>query len=102
MMYLRGMGDEYVLNGEVRIVRAGNGPCIVCGHPTGDCSGDLPAPTALAGTHAYPSLGHGEIFVVADDVWEKRQITPFTEATVLVARKGAAIPMAKARDLGLT
>lgn len=92
--------EEFILDG-VRILRAEAGPCPICGHPTGDCSGDIPPPQRILGTETFPSLGHTEVFVVEEDVYAERWISPFTKTTVLVVRAGAKISLQKARELGL-
>lgn len=92
---------EYILNGEVRILRASNEPCIVCGTPGGNCIGELEPPSQLAGTNAFPSLGHKETYVVPEDVWREVHISDKTKTKVLIARKGAVMPREKAQELGL-
>jgi hypothetical protein len=49
----------------------------------------------------FKSLGHENVFVATEDVWEEKQISGQTFTRVLVARKGQVIPMSKAQDLGL-
>jgi hypothetical protein len=49
----------------------------------------------------FKSLGHENVFVVEEDVWEQQQISAQTFTRVLVARKGQVIPISKAQDLGL-
>lgn len=96
-----GESDQYIY-GDIRIVRRSATPCPVCGHPNGDCSGDDSAiPLHVIGAQVFPSLQHEDVFIVQDDVYEERMISPFTKAKVLVARKGFAIPMSQARELGL-
>lgn len=92
---------EFVLNGEVRILRATGEPCPVCGEPNGNCAGDIPPPQRVLGADVFPSLGHEETFVVPEDVWRDVHISAKTKTKVLVARKGAVMPLSKARELGL-
>lgn len=92
---------EYILNGEVRILRATNEPCIVCGEVGGNCTGELPAPEKLVGLGIFPSLGHEETFVVSEDTWKEVAISDKTTTRVLVARKGTTMPISKAKELGL-
>lgn len=77
------------------------GPCPVCGHPTGDCAGELPPPTHLVGARIFPSPEHEEVFLVEDDVYQERVMNSHTTLRVKVARKGQALPMSRARELGL-
>lgn len=93
--------ETYVLGGSARLVSADRQPCIVCGHPTGDCRGETTENIPLVGAQAFPSLGHEDVHVVEEDVYEERQISPFTKAKVLVAAKGTAMPVSRAKELGL-
>jgi hypothetical protein len=93
--------EERILAGDARILRGNRQPCPVCGHPTGDCVGETVEPVSIVGSEIFPSLGHQDVFVVSEDVWGEVQITPFTKTRVLLAAKNAAIPMSKAKELGL-
>jgi hypothetical protein len=93
--------EEYVLNGEAKILRASHEPCIVCGEPGGNCAGEIEPPKYLVGSTTFPSLGHGDTYVVPEDVWREVQISGKTTTKVLVARKGAVMPLTKAEELGL-
>lgn len=92
--------QEYIL-GQIKILRANNQPCIVCGHPTGDCATENSAPHHIWGAAEVPSMQDANMVFVEQDVIEWRQITPFTKAKVLVARAGQQIPYSRARDLGI-
>lgn len=87
--------------GDYVVTMADRQPCPVCGHPTGDCVGDIPPPTRLIGLGTIPSMADKQTVYVEEDIYQERQITPFTKAKVLVAQKGKHIPLAKARELGL-
>lgn len=91
---------EYLLPG-IRILRATRQPCIVCGHPTGDCATDHSRPTNIVGYGTIPSMEGQQDFLVEEDVIVEQQITPFTKSNVILARKGQRIPLARARELGL-
>lgn len=96
-----GYNNERILGGDATILRAGREPCLVCGHPTGDCAGDSDPPHIVVGANTFPSLQQDEVFIATEDIWEERAISPFTKAKVLVAAKGTAMPMEKAKELGL-
>lgn len=87
--------------GDIVVSIADRGPCPVCGHPTGDCRGDAPPPTHIWGLGTIPSMADSQTVLVEEDIYEERQITPFTKARVLVAKKGKHVPLDKARELGL-
>lgn len=93
--------EERILGGDARFIRASREPCLVCGHPTGDCTGDSGPPIRVLGPNIFPSMDHEEMFVVEEDVWETVQISKMTTTRVLVAKAGNPIPMSKAKDLGL-
>jgi hypothetical protein len=42
-----------------------------------------------------------QVVLVEQDLFEERQISPFTTSKVLVARAGQHIPLTKARELGI-
>ena len=75
-------------------------PCIVCGHPTGDCVGSDDH-IKVIGPGIYSNLRAEEMFVVKEDVFETIPISRFTTTRKLVARSGNAIPKSKAIELGL-
>ena len=93
--------EERILGGDARFVRADREPCLICGHLTGDCTGDSGPPVRVLGPDIFPSLKREEVFIVEEDVYEERAISKLTNTRILVARKGTAMPISKARDLGL-
>jgi len=79
-------------------------PCIICGQPNGDCVGDSPRPSKVAFSDEAtlpPSLVQSAKILVEEDVFEERQITPFTKITVRLAKKGSYVTIDKARKLGI-
>ena len=94
--------DNELMLGNVQVARADRLPCPVCGHPKGDCKGASEAPIHVLGTDAYISMDYEETFIVKEDVYENRWISPYTECRVKVAVAGTAIPLSKAKALGLT
>lgn len=101
MTYETHSGSEEYILGQIKLLRAANEPCVVCGHPTGDCAGENSAPDHIWGMSEVPSLQDENMFFVEEDVIEWRQITPFTKAKVIIARAGQQIPFSRARDLGI-
>jgi hypothetical protein len=91
---------EY-LYGDIQILRHDHGPCIVCGHPTGDCATEHSAPDHIWGVTELPSLEDTTLILVEEDVVEYRQITPFTKNKVILAHAGQKIPVTRARELGI-
>jgi len=92
-------GGQYVAG--ARVVRADRSPCPVCGHPTGDCAGVMEPPKRIWGLGDIPSLEDTQTVLVGEDIWEQRQITPYTVSKVLVAKAGQHIPLKQARELGI-
>lgn len=85
-------------------LRADREPCIICGHPTGDCGGasDSRPTIAFADESTTPeSLRPSAKILVEQDVFEERQITPFTKITVRLAKKGSYVTFEKAKKLGI-
>lgn len=76
-------------------------PCMICGHPTGDCTGDSKPPEKIAGLGVTEKLKAEQTFYLEEDIFTERQITPFTKAKVLLYKKGSQIPLLEAERLGL-
>lgn len=93
--------EERILGGDARILRATREPCPVCGEKSGDCTGESGPPIRVFGPDLFPSLGHEETYVVPEHVWREVQVSKFTTTRVLVAAKGTAMPISKAKELGL-
>ena len=87
--------------GDYVVSMADRRPCPVCGHPTGDCTGLAEKPDRIWGLGASLTLEANQTFLVEENIYEERQITPYTKSKVLLAAKGKKIPIAKARELGL-
>ena len=92
---LRRLFDDITVSG------ANREPCIVCGHPTGDCHGESAPLKGIAGFGITESLKQVQTFYLEQDIYEERQITPFTKIKVLVHRAGKQIPYLEAEKLGL-
>ena len=90
-----------VIFGDITITHADRSPCIICGHPSGDCAGTSQAPDHISGIGAFKSVDNTLTFLVEEDIWEERAINPFHTQRVLIARKGRYISHAKAKELGL-
>ena len=92
--------EETIVDG-LRIVRRESGPCPVCGHPTGDCAEVDNNNIRILGSNLFPSLGIEEIFITQEDIFEDRQISPFSKIKVLILPAGSRITKTKAKELGL-
>lgn len=93
---------DYVF-GDIKIVRADRQPCIVCGHPTGDCAPeDHPEQLKIFGIGIFPSLDESQTFTVMEDVYEERQVAPRQTIKARLFKKGQIIPLSTAREHGLT
>lgn len=86
----------------VSILRADRQPCPVCGHPTGDCTGDTPPPAKIAGLGGViEKLKQSQTVLIEEDIFEERQITQFTKARVILHHKGSYVTLDVAQKLGL-
>lgn len=101
MTYNFGLQGNQRRLGDYVVAVADRQPCPVCGHPTGDCSGNSPPPKQIWGLASVPSMEKDQTILVEHDIYEERQITPFTTSRVLVAAKGKHVSLDKARELGL-
>lgn len=95
-----GAFPEYLMP-EVRLSKATREPCPVCGHPTGDCAGELPAPQRILGDNIPTKPTAPPTVLVPEDIYEERQITPYTRSRVLLAAAGTYVTADQAKELGL-
>lgn len=86
---------------EIRVSQASSEPCPVCGRADGNCTGESGPPIHIAGFNEIESLVGEQTFLVEEDIYEERQITPFTKTKVLKYPAGKHIPLEEARNLGL-
>jgi len=96
--YLR---SSYMIGDNIKITPADRSPCPVCGHPTGDCVGENSEPDHIVGFGPDAPNPDAQQFVVKEDVWVERQLTPTTKTRVLVAPAGKVISVTQAKNLGL-
>lgn len=90
------------IGSDITVLRADRQPCPVCGHPTGDCKGEIPPPEKIVGLGGIiESLKESQTFLVEEDIYAERQITPFTKARVLIHKKGSLITLEEAKNLGI-
>ena len=94
--------NDMVLGG-IPILRADRAPCPVCKHPTGDCTTDSAIPQHIAFTDSViETLKDSQMILVEEDIYEDRQITPFTKTTVIVVHKGSYVTLERAKELGIS
>lgn len=94
------IGEGEFILGDVRILRASREPCIVCGDPTGDCADSQGSSIRILGEGFSRSKAEPGVLVL-EDIEEEVWLTPYTRTTVLVARAGTYISLAKAIELGI-
>lgn len=92
--------QDNVIFGNIRIDRAKREPCIICGHPTGDCVGTTNPPARIVGANIARTEDEPGV-LATEDIFEYVQITPYTKTRVLVARAGQIVPRKRAERLGL-
>jgi hypothetical protein len=86
----------------ISILRATREACPVCGHPTGDCDGDTGPPQKIVGLgNVIESLKELQTVLVEENIYENRQITPFTKARIIIHHKGSYITLEEAKNLGI-
>jgi len=97
--YLR---SSYMIGDNIKVAPADRSPCPVCGHPTGDCVGDGGSkPDHIVGFGPDGPNPDAQQFVVEEDVWVEKQLTPTVKTKVLVAPAGKVISVTQAKNLGL-
>ncbi len=93
--------NDYVL-GNIPITKADRQPCFVCGHPTGDCKPEHQEEPYIAFTSTViQTMKEQQLVLVKETVYGERQISPFTKAKVILARKGSYVTVEKAIELGI-
>lgn len=90
----------------IPIARAGRESCPVCQHPTGDCvkhgDEDTVGINHIAFTDStLETLKESQTILVEENIYEERQITPFTKTTVIAHHKGSYVSVEKAKELGI-
>lgn len=85
----------------IKLSQADRQPCPVCGHPTGDCIGDSGAPDHIMGFGANEPNPDAQQFVVKEDVFVERQLTPTVKTKILAVPAGKIISVIDAKKLGL-
>ena len=97
----RGEGQSRRIYDDVYVYESNREPCIICGHETGDCTGESGPPKKIAWLGYTEELIDSQTFLIEEDIYEERQITPFNKIKVLVHRKGKSITLREAEKLGL-
>lgn len=95
------VSKEYIY-GDIELTKATREPCIVCGHPTGDCSDVGAEPKHIFGTDSVvETVKQSQLVLVEETIYGTRQISPFTTAKVILAAKGTYVTLEKAKELGI-
>ena len=88
-----GRRDDHFIPG-IEVAPFESGPCIVCGHPTGNCT---PEDHNIIFTNADEE----DTILVEEDIIERRWLTHNHLAKVLVVPAGKRISRSEAEKLGL-
>ena len=89
--------SEQILPG-VSLTRADRKPCPICGHPTGDCTGEVEETHIILADEAPPEANLVKVPKrITREVW----VTPLTKAQVVVADAGSYVTVEKAKELGI-
>lgn len=91
---------EQVYEG-VSILRAQHGPCPVCGHPTGDCAGELPPTKRVIGLGTIPSMRAKQTVLVDKDIIEEVEISHGIKTKIVRAKAGTYVSVDDAVALGI-
>ena len=103
------MSNPFYANDQIYgipILRADRGKCPICEHPTGDCV-DHPGQEPVGLNHiaftdsTIETMKEVQTVLVEHDIYEERQITPFTSSRVIVHHKGSYVTVEKAKELGI-
>jgi len=91
----------YTVGDNIKVSPADRQPCPVCGHPTGDCVGDSSKPNHIVGFGTDQPNPEAQQFLVEQDVFIEKQLTPTVKTKILAAPAGKIISVAEAQKLGL-
>lgn len=95
------MSEEYIY-GDFKILRADRQPCIICGHPSGDCSSSTShALDSMFGIGLFESVDNEHKVMVEEDILEERVMYGNVTIKVIKFRKGQMISIEEARQNGL-
>ena len=95
-----GPDETEEVNG-ITYLRATRSACPVCGHPTGDCTGENDEIKHLWGYNTNSTLDNGQTFTVTEDYWLPYEIAPGINTRILKYKKGKIIPLSTAKEIGL-
>ena len=90
--------------GDIPILKADRESCLVCGHPTGDCTPEHHNPQDIHIAFVNSNLEtikDEKLIYVDETIYGIKQITPYTTARVILARKGSFVTLEKAKELGI-
>lgn len=93
--------NAYMIGDNIKVVPADRLPCPVCGHPTGDCTGDSGEPDHIIGFGPDAPNPDAQQYLVKEDVYVEKDLTPSIKTRVLVAPAGKFISVTEAKKLGL-
>jgi hypothetical protein len=95
--------DDDVVLGGIPILRADRQMCPVCKHPTGDCTTDTARPIHIVfADSVLETLKDSQMILVEEDIYEDRQISPFTKVVVIIVHKGSYVTLERAKELGIS
>ena len=97
----RGEEQSRRIYDDVYVYESNREPCIICGHETGDCTGDSGPPKKMAWLGYTESLIDSQTFLIEEDIYEETQINSFLKSNVLVYKKGKQIPYLEAEKRNL-
>lgn len=90
----------------IPVIRANREACPVCQHPTGDCAQHEDIEPAGLNHIAFTdstieTMKEVQTVLVEENIYEDRQITPFTKTRVIIHHKGSYVTVDKAKELGI-
>jgi len=99
---------EYLF-GNIEFHRADRTPCIICGHPTSDCTAETHNKQEpldgkkhkVIGVGLFSSLDERTMHLVEQDIWADVQVNSELTKKILLYRKGQNITLQQAREAGL-
>jgi hypothetical protein len=107
MSSLGGFGSSDTVLDGIPFLRADRQPCIICGHPTGDCASHVTGATPPIDVRVQfaplaEKTPEEQMVLVDHDIFKEVALSSMTKTRVLVAKAGTYLPKSRAEQLGIT
>lgn len=89
-----------IVNG-IKVHKATLSPCPVCGHPTGNCTGNSESPKIIHTIAGLSTMDESGLYFLDEDYYEIQEIVTGVNIKKLIHKKGSMVSLKIATELGL-